>query len=263
VAVIAIVIGVALVVTIASGTDHDPTHGTGATTAPAPLVGAITSIPARVYSAVGLGTAAPLPKKIAGPMLATGGKPRIVYVGAEYCPFCATERWAMVAALSRFGTFRGLKTTTSSALDEPASIETLSFHQSRYSSPYIEFEGVEQLTNIFSGGNYTKLDTITADQQSLFDRFDYPPYAESEGAIPFIDFANRYLITGATYEPRTLQGKSWTSIADAMRDPASAVSKGAIGSANMMTAAICTLTNDRPAPVCSDPAIARIQHQLG
>ena len=35
----------------------------------------------------------------------------------EYCPFCAAQRWAMVSALSRFGTFSGLKTIHSSSSD--------------------------------------------------------------------------------------------------------------------------------------------------
>ncbi len=44
-------------------------------------------------------------------------KPQVAYIGAEYCPFCASERWPMVIALSRLGTFSGLGLTTSSATD--------------------------------------------------------------------------------------------------------------------------------------------------
>ena len=47
----------------------------------------------------------------------SGGKPEVLYLGAMYCPFCAAQRWAMVNALSRFGTFSGLKTTHSSSTD--------------------------------------------------------------------------------------------------------------------------------------------------
>ena len=45
------------------------------------------------------------------------GKPEVLFIGAEYCPFCAAQRWAMVNALSRFGTFTGLTTTHSSSTD--------------------------------------------------------------------------------------------------------------------------------------------------
>ena len=46
----------------------------------------------------------PLTATTGQPALTSGGKPEILYVGAEYCPYCAAERWAMVVALSRFGT---------------------------------------------------------------------------------------------------------------------------------------------------------------
>ena len=47
-----------------------------------------------------------------------GGKsPAMLYYGAEYCPYCAAERWAMTAALSRFGTWSELKITASSHTD--------------------------------------------------------------------------------------------------------------------------------------------------
>jgi hypothetical protein len=260
-----VVAGAALVIAIASKSGRDNTRGTGALPASPRLVAAVTSIPPSVYSRVGLGTASPMPAKLPGPTLTKGGKPHLVYIGAEYCPYCATERWAVVAALARFGRFRGLETSHSSPLDQYPSTQTLSFHGSTYTSRYIEFEGIEQYTNIQSGDSWTKLDKTTAEQQGLLQRFDYPPYvdASSGGAIPFIDIANRFLFTGATYEPQLLQGKSLNDIASAMRDPSTDISKGAVGSANMMTAAICKVTNGHPANVCRDPAVARIETKLG
>jgi hypothetical protein len=32
----------------------------------------------------------------------------MLYIGAEYCPYCAAERWPLVMALSKFGTFSNL-----------------------------------------------------------------------------------------------------------------------------------------------------------
>jgi len=99
----------------------------------------------------------------------------------------------------------------------------------------------------------------------LMNMYDAPPYvaAESTGAIPFIDFADTYLISGSTYSPQVLQGLSADEIASAMADPTTDVSRGAIGSANMISAAICKLTGDEPSNVCSDPAIQAIEGQLG
>ena len=39
---------------------------------------------------------------VTGTPLTSDGKPELLYLGAEYCPFCAAQRWAMVNALSRF-----------------------------------------------------------------------------------------------------------------------------------------------------------------
>jgi len=32
----------------------------------------------------------------------------VVYIGAEYCPYCAVERWPLIVALNRFGTLTNL-----------------------------------------------------------------------------------------------------------------------------------------------------------
>ncbi|HEY7295947.1 MAG TPA: DUF929 family protein, partial [Dehalococcoidia bacterium] len=81
------------------------------------VVSALTAIPQSVYDAVGAGSASNPPSAITAPALTQDGKPQILYVGAEYCPYCAAERWAMIAALSRFGTFSNLQTARSSASD--------------------------------------------------------------------------------------------------------------------------------------------------
>ena len=43
----------------------------------------------------------------------------IVFVSGEYCPFCALERWAIVMALSQYGTFANLQTITCSEYNVP------------------------------------------------------------------------------------------------------------------------------------------------
>src|SRR5579859_6089580 len=101
------------------------------------------------------------------PLVGPTGKPEFFYTGAEYCPYCAAQRWAVVVALSRFGTFSKLNQTTSSATDVYPSTPTFSFYQSAYSSQYIDFVSVEETTNQPDGsGGYTTLQTPTADQQN-------------------------------------------------------------------------------------------------
>ena len=141
-------------------------------------------------------------------------------MGAEYCPYCAAERWAMIVALSRFGTFSGLTTIHSASSTAPAHAEpypntpTWTFHGSTYTSKYLTFTPVEMQTNIpdKSTGNYTILETPTAAQQALLTKYDAPPYVSSAdaGAIPFIYFGSKYMIAGASYNPTVLAGKPGT-----------------------------------------------------
>jgi hypothetical protein len=238
---------------------------TGASPAPKSLVSAVTSIPHNVSSQVGRGNATQ-PAKLSAPVLANpDGRPRIVWVGAEYCSSCAAERWPMVVALSRFGVFSNLRVTTSTALDGYPNTRSFSFYGSTYTSPYITFEAVELFTNIPWATGFTPLDAITPEQQALVDKFDKPPYVDpsSRGALPFIDFANQYSIVGNTFSPAVLRAENADSIAVALFDPTTTIAKGVIGSANDSTAAICKITKNQPVSVCSDPVVQNIESQLG
>jgi thiol-disulfide isomerase/thioredoxin len=94
----------------------------------------ITSIPAATFNTVGTGTATGLKALTGQPELTARGKPVLLYMGGEYCPYCAAERWAIAAAVSRFGTLSGLHFIHSSPTDVYPSTPTLSFYLSRYIS---------------------------------------------------------------------------------------------------------------------------------
>jgi Domain of unknown function (DUF929) len=185
------------------------------------------------------------------------GKPLITYVGAEYCPFCAAERWAVAVALSRFGTFSNLSGTHSSDSDVYPDTQTLSFYGSSYSSPYVDFQPVEEASNQQVGGTYATLQTPTAAQSALLATYD------PQGSIPFLDIANRYVITGASFSPQVLQGLSRSQIAAQLQDPSTAVAQAIDGTANVITAAISTVTGNQPTSVGSSAAIAAIAQKLG
>ncbi len=257
VAAVIVVVGVALVFAFASAASKKHNTAQNDKPAPAALVAKVTGVPESTITAVGAGTATP-PTKLPGPVLKKDGKPRIVYQGAEYCPYCATERWAMVNAFSRFGTFKGLQTTTSAGSPEVfPNTDTFSFAKSTYTSPYIVFEPVETQTR-----DHATLQTPTADQAALEAKWNVPPYASGTGSIPFIDMADSFLISGASYDAGVLAGKSWDEIAAAMQDPSTDIAKGAVGTANSITAAICTTTDNKPANVCNNPAVQAIQASL-
>jgi thiol-disulfide isomerase/thioredoxin len=196
------------------------------------------SVPASTLAAVGIGSSATQYFKPAtGPLLVSGGKPEMLYIGAEWCPFCAAERWAMAVALSRFGTFTPLKGIHSTATDVYPNTATLTFYNSKYSSKYLVFTPVEN-----QDVNKNTLVTLTSAQQTL--------WTKSGSSYPFIDIGNRFTV-GSTYSPQVLQGLSWEQIAADLHKPSTAVAQGAVGSANLFTAAICKITNNQPANVCT------------
>lgn len=55
---------------------------------------------------------------------------------------------------------------------------------------------------------------------------------------------------------------AWGQVALALHDPASPIAQGADGAANMITAAICKLTENQPARVCASPVISSVQERL-
>jgi hypothetical protein len=230
--------------------------GPAATAGDDTVVSSVTSVPPAVLDQVGVGSVTALPKPVSAPALTEDGKPRVLYVGAEYCPFCAAERWPMVVALSRFGTFTGLGQTASSAKDVYPSTPTLTFHGSSFSSKTVAFTGVETQGNQVVNGQYAPLDTLSAADEELFSTYNAPPYVEGEGgSIPFVDIGGRYLISGASYGPDVLKGKTHQQIAAALSDPKSEIAQAVDGTANVITAAICASTNNAPADVCTSAGV--------
>lgn len=212
------------------------------------VVSAVTSVPAGVLDQVGVGSMRAAPKAMTSPALTADGKPKVLYVGAEYCPYCAAERWSMVVALSRFGTFTGLGQTASSSTDVYPSTPTLTFHGSPYTSKIIAFTGVEAESNERSGSGYAALDTLAPEDEQTFSTY-------SGGSYPFVDIGGRYMISGASYDPQVLAGKTHQQVATALADPSSDIAKAVDGSANAITAAICATTSNQPSAVCSSAGV--------
>jgi hypothetical protein len=206
----------------------------------------ITSVPSATFDTVGTGSATGLDTVTGQPALTTGGKPEVLYMGGEYCPFCAAERWALAAALSRFGALSGLSLIHSSPTDIYADTPTLSFAKASYASKYLAFVPVEwfgEAADASTPFGHVYFQQPTAQEQTLFAKY-------GGGSIPFVDIGNRYVLPQVQYVPSALAGLSWTQVAAAMHDPSSAVANDIDGAASIITAAICTLTNGQPGGVC-------------
>jgi hypothetical protein len=213
---------------------------------PSTVVDDLLHVPTGTLDAVGRGKVATLPTALTGrPALTDGGKPLVLYVGAEYCPFCAAQRWGLIVALSRFGTFTGLGAARSATDDVYPGTATLTFHGATYSSPYLAFQGVEVATSERRGNSYAPLDTLTAAQQAVLAEYS------SNGAVPFVDLGNRYVMTGATFSPSVLTGLTHQQVVTSLGAPDSPVAAAVLGSANAFTAALCQLTGGQPGDVCT------------
>jgi thiol-disulfide isomerase/thioredoxin len=230
--------------------------GVFGTVLPASVQKDITSVPASTLDTVGLGSALPSAiSPVKNTPLTSNGKPEMLYIGAEFCPYCAAERWAMAVALSRFGRFTTpLRGFHSSPTDVDPNTPTLTYYQAKYSSPYLVFTPVEN-ENI----DRDPLQNTTTAQQNLWVKYD----SSSTGVgYPFVDFGNKYVLKAPTYDPAVLAGMTWAQVAAALHNPSSAVAQGADGSANLITAAICKMTGGKPGDVCTSAGVVRASGSL-
>jgi hypothetical protein len=222
----------------------------------------LTNVPQSAWEAVGKGSVvknAFTYNSGQPPLKGSGGHPQILYVGGEYCPYCGAERWAIINALSRFGTFSKLSQIQSAE----ANIPTFSFYGSNYSSQYVDFVPKEIKGNALNSDQtaYVDLEKLTPDEQQTFQKYD------SGQNFPFVDIGNVYIGIGASYDLTILLDSkgnplSHETIASSLSNSKSTFAQGILGAANYMTAGICSLTNQQPSNVCNSAVIQQIQREM-
>jgi hypothetical protein len=214
----------------------------------ATIVREATTVSPSVMATVGTGNLPDPYRAISGPALRTHGRPEVLFIGGEFCPYCAADRWSLVNALSRFGTFANLHYMRSATTDQ--NLATITFYGSSYSSPYLSFVPIEN-----EDRNGKQLQALTPEQQQLFSTLGGDGY-------PFLDIAGRYANDAPNaypggYDQSVLSGKDWSQIASALANAHSPITQGVIGNANYLTAAICMVTHNQPGGTCK---VATIQH---
>jgi thiol-disulfide isomerase/thioredoxin len=253
VVVLIVILAIVLISITTGGNSSTKTVQNSSVPVAGKLLSELTQIPASVYNQVQVSSnSTQPPQKISGPLLTSDGKPEVLYIGAEFCPYCAAERWILITALSRFGTFSGLKTWYSSSSDTPASIPTFTFLNASYSSKYITF-----VTKENEDENHNLLQPVTSQEQALWTK-----YSNGQLGYPFVDIANRFT-TGAQYEPTLLSGLNQNTIARDINNPTSQVGQAIITGANYIDAAICSVLKNGPASVCNSPAVKAATSKLG
>lgn len=189
--------------------------------------------------------------------MTNNGKPEVLYIGGEYCPYCAAERWSLIVALSQFGSFSGLSLMLSSSSDVYPSTATFTFANATYTSQYISLVAVEHY-----GTEAGVVDQpLTTSEQNVWSQYD------SHGSIPFVDIYNMYTTgaSGSQYQPFVLHVNgsltnqysapyNWTQIGTQLTNTTSPISRSILGSANNLISVICsviTLSGQTPPSVCS------------
>jgi thiol-disulfide isomerase/thioredoxin len=278
-AVVVILLGVVGLVSYALTHVSTPATVTQtALTSPAVLA-TLSTVPAATFDAVGVtvpGTDLVAPQVLTGqPTISSGGKPEVLFVGAEYCPFCAAERWPLVTALARFGRFSVLHDATSSTQSVFPGTPTFSFHGVHYTSAYVTFTGVELYSDqIGADGSFIRIATLTAAQAALVTRSTGAGSGQVGGTTPFVDVGGRLATTTSAFSPALLTGQSQAQIADLVAKPAPGASdptatptpptgQAVVAAANQLTAGICASTGQEPAAVCRSRGVRAADQSLG
>ncbi|MEM0272720.1 MAG: DUF929 family protein [Thermoprotei archaeon] len=181
----------------------------------------------------------------------SGGKPIIVFIGAEYCPFCAATRWPLILALLRFGNFSGLEYMVSAppVNETYYNVPTFTFLHAYYTSPYIVFQAYE-----VQNRNYGLIAEPPSNYSQVWSQFG--------NGYPFIDFANSFVLPSSPFVPQTWHNYNWTQIAGFIESNTS-IGVGIREYTNAITAVICKLDGNMPAGVCNQQPIPTLEGELG
>ncbi|HWF15266.1 MAG TPA: DUF929 family protein [Acidimicrobiales bacterium] len=228
------------------------------------LVTTLATVPEAVYDAVGVSSPAnpitplrPTTGTGTAPMwMATvnGGpqEPVVFFYGAEFAPYAAAERWPLVLALSRFGTFRQLGLMQSSATTAFANVSTFTFYDSYYTSRYVILEQVERYSSLNpTGARYLSLQQPDTPNQ----RAAVSGYAATATTFPLLDVGNRWVLNASSFTPGVLLGLTQDQIAGDLSSPLSPLTQAVISATNEITATICTLDGQKPAGVCESRGV--------
>ncbi len=191
-------------------------------------------------------------QQVANQAVLVQGRLPVLFVSAQYCVFCAAERWALVDALERFGTLSQIGPSQSAIADGVnAPIPTYDFTRAQFASPLVDFQHVDVADQ---HGNL--LQQLTTAQQTMLDRYD------PRGGIPFLDIGDAYVQVSSGYAPSLLQGLSFAQVQQTLADPTSTVGQTIHQEGTRITALICKLAGSTPQAVCQDPAVQADLAQL-
>lgn len=248
-AVLAVVVATTVGLTQMTGSGGvRPGGGTGQLAA---YFRASVNIPDATLAQVGVPDSLVVPTMVTPTSASSSTNHVVSYVGAEYCPYCAIQRWALLVALSKFGAFENLNSAVySSSTDVYPNLASWSFIGSHFSSPYFTFDPTELTSSILDGhGDYQPLETMDPGQKASFDLYN------PQGGLPFIDMGNATVTLGASSSPSVLEGLTLTQIGFDIQDPSSPVAQAIDGTANYLIAGLCSMISGSQPGICDSTAV--------
>jgi hypothetical protein len=235
--------------------------------APSSLVSALATVPTSVYDTVGVDS----PTVPVTPLRPTGSAqlwqatiggspplPVVFFYGAEFAPYAGAERWPLILALSRFGTFNQLGLMQSSSTTAFADLSTFTFFDVDYVSRYVILQSVERYSSLNpTGARYTTMQVPDARQSAAV-----AAYGNGANTFPMLLVGNKYLLNGASFTPAALDGLSQDQIAGDLTSPTSPLTQAIVASANEISATICAVDGFKPDAVCESRGVAAADEKL-
>jgi thiol-disulfide isomerase/thioredoxin len=178
------------------------------------------------------------------------GKLFVFFMGAEFCPYCAAERWAIVRSLQKFGQWDGLKQTISAARDEPfLNLPTYDFTKATYTSPHIEFVARE-----IKDREFRPLQKLLKTEEKLLRKFN--PKKE----IPFLLIGGRFTQIGSGFAPKIFIGHTFRQTETELKKVESEIRKTIDDEANIISALLCV--SGLPPELCKETGTAELVAQV-
>jgi hypothetical protein len=185
-------------------------------------------------------------------VLRAGSKPELLFIGAQYSPYSAAERWAVVKALGQFGTFSGLRTGESQSGQSGFQLlPTFDLLHARYRSAYVAFDHKDLEDR---GGS--PLQKLSREEAKLFDLYD------PSRTIPLV-LAGGYAMAGSGYSPGDIQGRSFDTIQKALqRGAPDGYVQEINAETNAITALLCRADGAVPRAACGRRSVREISRYL-
>jgi thiol-disulfide isomerase/thioredoxin len=175
------------------------------------------------------------------------GKSLVFFMGSGFCPFCASERWAIVKALNNFGHWEGLIQTMSADHDEKyLNIPTFSFSRAIYASDHLDFVARETTDR-----NFEPLQELDEKDYEILEIFN------PDQIIPFLLIGGQFMQVGSGYSPKLLDGMDHVKAKAEIENQASPLGKAVKIEADNITALICK-TIGMKTNICNSGDIRRL-----